>query len=129
MALIYGAGRGGALAVRELLQNSTLELTPVGFLDDDPGKRRLKIDGLPILGAIDDLSTVLDRHDGKIATVVVAITDLTTEKFAIIREICAARNVSVRWMRFMLEDVVLHDEPSRGVVAFRRPDRRPPPRA
>jgi UDP-GlcNAc:undecaprenyl-phosphate GlcNAc-1-phosphate transferase len=128
MALIYGAGRGGALAVRELLQNTTLELTPVGFLDDDRRKRRLKIDGLPILGAIDDLAAVLDRHDGKIATVVVAITDLATEKFAQIREICAARNVSVRWMRFMLEDVVLQ-EPARGVVAFRRPDRRPPPRA
>lgn len=129
MALIYGAGRGGALAVRELLQNTSLELTPVGFLDDDRTKRRLKIDGLPILGSIDDLAAVLARHDGKIATVVVAITDLATEKFALIREICGQRNVSVRWMRFMLEDVVLQEPATRGVVAFRRPDRRPPPRA
>src|SRR5215471_1288252 len=35
-ALIYGAGRGGQLVLRELLQNSRFGLRPIGFLDDDP---------------------------------------------------------------------------------------------
>src|SRR5215831_5370326 len=35
-AVIYGAGRGGQLALREMRQNPMLGLKPIGFIDDDP---------------------------------------------------------------------------------------------
>ena len=49
-AVIYGAGRGGALLVRELLQNREMGLLPIGFIDDDVRKRNLLIEGVPVLG-------------------------------------------------------------------------------
>ena len=36
--LVYGAGRGGTLLVREILQNPAAGFQPVGFIDDDPQK-------------------------------------------------------------------------------------------
>jgi FlaA1/EpsC-like NDP-sugar epimerase len=56
--LIYGAGRGGRLLARELLQNPDLKLMPVGFLDDDTAKQRLRIDGLRVLGRLSDLPRI-----------------------------------------------------------------------
>ena len=40
--LIVGAGEGGRLVVRELMRNPELRMRPVGFIDDDPRKRRLE---------------------------------------------------------------------------------------
>ena len=49
--LIVGGGEGGRLVVRELLRNKSLGLRPVGFLDDDPRKQKIKDEhGLRVLG-------------------------------------------------------------------------------
>lgn len=59
---IYGAGDGGELAVRELLNNSELRLQPFCFLDDDPRKHGERIHGVPVLGGLDSLGYVAERH-------------------------------------------------------------------
>ena len=104
-ALIYGAGRGGLLATRELLQNATHGLSPIGFIDDDPRKRRQRLDGLAVLGSVDDLATILDRRSGVVAAVIVAIGELPRERLVQVYDICAARNIPVRRMRFTLDEV------------------------
>ena len=43
--LIYGAGRRGAAAARELFQNQGLNLRPVGFIDDDWQMRGMIVAG------------------------------------------------------------------------------------
>src|SRR5271165_4450634 len=48
--LIAGAGEGGRMVVREILRNRELGLVPVGFLDDDPTKPRLRVDGVRVRG-------------------------------------------------------------------------------
>jgi UDP-GlcNAc:undecaprenyl-phosphate GlcNAc-1-phosphate transferase len=118
-ALIYGAGRGGALAARELLQNQAIGLAPLGFLDDDPRKRRLTIDGLAVLGSLGDLERVLDEHPGRIAAVVVAIDDLPPGKFDHVCAACVRRGVTVRRMRFALDEV-RHRPPDQRVIGFPR---------
>ena len=45
--LIVGAGDGGRLVLREILRNPDLGLRPVGFVDDDPRKRGMRVDGVP----------------------------------------------------------------------------------
>jgi UDP-GlcNAc:undecaprenyl-phosphate/decaprenyl-phosphate GlcNAc-1-phosphate transferase len=102
-ALIYGAGRGGSLAVRELLQNSAFDLTPVGFIDDDVRKRRMKIDGLVVRASLGDLAAFIDRRP--VAAVIVAISNLPADRFDRLCDICASRGVAVRQMRFAIEDV------------------------
>src|SRR5262249_14809597 len=62
--LIVGAGDGGRLVLREMLRNPELGLNPVGFVDDDPAKRRIKVEGVRVLGTTgDDLPRVLDETE------------------------------------------------------------------
>ena len=51
--LIFGAGDAGQQIVRALHRDPTTDFDPVGILDDDPTKRRLKVHGVPVVG---------DRH-------------------------------------------------------------------
>lgn len=104
-AIVYGAGRGGALAVREILQNPSLGLTPIGFLDDDMAKRRLRVDGLGVLGTLDDLPALLDRRSGQISAVIVSISNLPRERLERVCEVCHTHGIAVRRMRVDLEDV------------------------
>lgn len=116
-ALIIGAGRCGALAVRELLQNPDHGLVPMGFLDDDPLKQRRRIDGYRVLGPLSELPARLDQAPGAVSAVVVAIRDLSTPSLDTILAACDARNIPVRRMRFSLEDTDWRDRTS-GVVKF-----------
>jgi UDP-GlcNAc:undecaprenyl-phosphate GlcNAc-1-phosphate transferase len=60
--VIYGAGQGGELLLREILNNKKLNINPVGFLDDDPLKIGKKIQGYPIWGSFDHLSELKNKH-------------------------------------------------------------------
>jgi UDP-GlcNAc:undecaprenyl-phosphate GlcNAc-1-phosphate transferase len=60
--VIYGAGRGGELLLREILNNKQLNVNPVGFVDDDPLKLGKKIQGYPILGSFEDLEPLHTKH-------------------------------------------------------------------
>jgi FlaA1/EpsC-like NDP-sugar epimerase len=61
--LIVGAGEGGRLVLREVLRNPQLGLAPVGFVDDDPLKRGIRIDGVKVLGPTDQLGRILDEAE------------------------------------------------------------------
>src|SRR5262245_19660508 len=60
--LLVGAGEAGALFARELRRNPQAAMTAMGFVDDDPNKRRDTVAGLPVLGTIADLPTVCKEH-------------------------------------------------------------------
>jgi UDP-GlcNAc:undecaprenyl-phosphate GlcNAc-1-phosphate transferase len=117
MALIVGSGRAGSLAVRELLQNADLGFVPLGFVDDDPAKLRKRVEGYRVLGTIDNLPALLDRHHASVRTVIISIRDLSHERFTAICEACDARGIEVRRMRFSLEETDWRDRTA-GVVRF-----------
>jgi UDP-GlcNAc:undecaprenyl-phosphate GlcNAc-1-phosphate transferase len=114
--LIYGAGRGGRLLARELLQNPDLELVPVGFLDDDPAKQRLRVEGIRVLGRMSDLPRIATALD--VSEVAIGIRDLTSERFLEIAALCDTNGLHLRRMRFSLEDVRV--TPDRAVLRFPR---------
>jgi UDP-GlcNAc:undecaprenyl-phosphate/decaprenyl-phosphate GlcNAc-1-phosphate transferase len=58
--LIYGAGRRGVAAARELIQNHSAGLRPVGFVDDDPEKQGRIVNGIPVLGTSRNLIRLLE---------------------------------------------------------------------
>ncbi len=60
--LVVGAGDAGQLVVREMQRNPRLAHTPVGFVDDDPSKRNLRIHGVRVLGTTDDLGHLIRDH-------------------------------------------------------------------
>jgi FlaA1/EpsC-like NDP-sugar epimerase len=58
--LIVGAGNGGQQVAFELRRNPGLRSSPVGFVDDDPRKQGMRIGGIKVLGATDNLPRILD---------------------------------------------------------------------
>jgi FlaA1/EpsC-like NDP-sugar epimerase len=93
--LIAGAGDGGRLVLREIIRNRGLGLAPVGFLDDDPRKRGLRIDGVRVRGSTEgDLSRILD--DAEPEEVIIAIPSAPgSTRARIVRE-CRTRAIPVR---------------------------------
>lgn len=100
--VIYGAGDGGELLVRELLNNRELGLTPVGFIDDDPHKHGRMIHGLKVIGALDRLSE-LTGPEGGVEEVVISTSKLDPERFAALSAITQNTGIRTRRMRIALE--------------------------
>lgn len=61
--MIYGAGRGGELLLREIFNNPHLKMQPVGFIDDDTFKAGKQLQGYPIMGTFEDLTQLQNEHD------------------------------------------------------------------
>lgn len=101
--LIYGAGRGGTLLLRELLDNPSHQLTPVGFLDDAPSKQRLKVEGLPVLGRLEDLPGIVTSTGAM--ELIVSIRDIDRHRLGLVAALCREHNLRPRLMRFGLEDL------------------------
>jgi len=101
--LVYGAGGGAALLVRVLLEDASLGLNPVGLIDDDPAKRRLRVEGVPVIGSFAQLDTLL--ADGRIREVIVSIRALDRTRLAEAAAVCKAHDVTIRAMRFALDEI------------------------
>ena len=53
--LVVGAGNAGELLIRDMLSDASSHYRPVGLVDDDPIKRKMKIHGIPVVGTIADI--------------------------------------------------------------------------
>jgi UDP-GlcNAc:undecaprenyl-phosphate GlcNAc-1-phosphate transferase len=115
-ALIYGAGRSGTITMREMLQNPSLGLTPLGFIDDDPKKRRLRIEGLAVVGTVEDLGRLLDRRPGAVSAVIIAISDLSRDRLDRVVAMCTERGIAIRRLRLDLEEV--RSQQAASIVRF-----------
>jgi FlaA1/EpsC-like NDP-sugar epimerase len=100
--LIAGAGEGGRMVVREILRNRELGLIPVGFLDDDSLKHRLRIDGVRVRGNTEeDLPRILD--DAEPDEVIIAIPSAPGSTRARIVKECRQRGIPVRTLPTVFE--------------------------
>src|ERR1700733_2953606 len=100
--LIAGAGEGGRMVAREIMRNRDLSLTPVGFIDDDPAKRGLRIEGLRVRGNTEEeLQRILDEAEPD--EVIIAIPSAPgSTRARIVRE-CRARSIPVRTLPTVFE--------------------------
>jgi len=101
--LIYGAGDGGELLLRELRNNEELRMAPIGFLDDDPAKSGKLIHGLRVFGGNGDLSTICVQH--KVDEVVISSLKMSEERIQEVVQCCAERQIAVKRMRITMEDL------------------------
>ena len=92
--IIYGAGDKGEFALREILNNQKLGLTPVGFIDDDVRKRRRKIQGYKVLGGCDDLAAVVTKY--RVREIIVASGSMRPENLLATCTICEKMGVDVK---------------------------------
>jgi FlaA1/EpsC-like NDP-sugar epimerase len=100
--LIVGAGDGGRLVLREIVRNRGLGLQPVGFLDDDPRKRGLRIEGVKVRGNTqDELPRVLGETEPD--EVIIAIPSAPgSTRARVVRE-CRTRGIPVRTLPTVFE--------------------------
>ena len=90
--LIIGAGRAGEMLARDMRRDE--DYVPVGFLDDQPRLRGAKVHGLPVLGVIDDLPTVV--ADLAVDIVIIAIPSANTAQMRRVVERCEQAGVMFR---------------------------------
>ena len=84
--VIYGAGDAGVLLLREIRGNPGLPYNVLGFVDDDPEKRRLALYGTKVLGAGEDLGELVRKQ--RIETVLIAIPSATGAQVTRILRLC-----------------------------------------
>ena len=101
--LIYGAGDGGELLLRELLNNRALKYSPVGFIDDDPSKHGKLIHGLKVYSGNGDLASVCRKAD--VDELLISSSMMSEERLRTIQDICRNQNIAVKRMRITIEDL------------------------
>jgi UDP-GlcNAc:undecaprenyl-phosphate/decaprenyl-phosphate GlcNAc-1-phosphate transferase len=91
--LVVGAGGHGRGVARELRESGALV---VGFVDDNRALRRRRIAGVTVLGAVDEIPTLLvtARPD----KVLVTIPDASPDRLALVVEACEAAGVPCRFV-------------------------------
>jgi FlaA1/EpsC-like NDP-sugar epimerase len=60
--IVAGAGDAGASVVDQLLRNRSACIRPVAIIDDDVSKKGTQICGVPVVGTIADLKSIVFRH-------------------------------------------------------------------
>jgi FlaA1/EpsC-like NDP-sugar epimerase len=91
--LIVGAGEAGILIAREMQRHPEAGLVPIGFLDDEPGKFRQRVVGLPVYGPIGELLTVAQRE--RVQEVLIAVPSATGD--FVRRVVDLAREAQLRY--------------------------------
>jgi FlaA1/EpsC-like NDP-sugar epimerase len=99
--LVVGAGSGGQMVVRELQLNPNLGATAIGFVDDDPRKRGMRMLGLKVLGSTQEIERILDET--KPNEVVIAIPSAPGTLRGRIVAACRDREVRVRTLPTVFE--------------------------
>jgi FlaA1/EpsC-like NDP-sugar epimerase len=100
--LIVGAGKGGQMVVRELRLNPTLGGTAIGFVDDDPRKRGMRMNGgVKVLGSTDEIAPILDETEPD--EVIIAIPSAPGTLRAKVVAACRERRIRVRTLPTVFE--------------------------
>lgn len=109
--LLYGAGRGGRLVLRELRQNPAWRMRPVGFVDDDPRLWGREVNGLRVLGPSSRLDEVAARTGAR--AVVVTSDKIPVERLA--RVAARAPHLELGWLRLRWEPLAAAWEAQQAV--------------
>lgn len=123
--LIIGAGQAGRMLVRQINQSDNHRMNPVGFIDDNSHLQNLTVNGVKVLGTLEQLESVVENH--AIDKIVFAIPSMNyQDRLAVIKrakalctnvhtlpmiEEVAAGKVAVNQMRQVSIDDLLGREP------------------
>jgi FlaA1/EpsC-like NDP-sugar epimerase len=101
--LIIGAGRAGSAIARELRIDPALGYYPLGFVDDNPGKLGIKINGVKVLGNTSALSHLIKKY--QIECVLIAIPSAKGYQIEQIIDKCRQSKVSFKILPPMSEQL------------------------
>jgi UDP-GlcNAc:undecaprenyl-phosphate GlcNAc-1-phosphate transferase len=93
--IIVGAGAAGRGMLRELRDRGASRV--IGFVDDDPSMRGRRIQGVPVVGRLDEIGWIVGRYDP--AALLVTIPNAETSRLEGIVEACRRAEVPCRFVR------------------------------
>ncbi len=99
--LIYGAGDGGEMVLRELNNNPNWNYLAVGFIDDDPLKRDKVIHGLRVYDGNGSLSELCVQKE--IPEILISARNMPPDKLKSIRESCRESQVLLKTAHIRIE--------------------------
>ncbi|MCD5324120.1 MULTISPECIES: polysaccharide biosynthesis protein [Pontibacillus] len=102
--LIIGAGSAGRMLARQMKESEAANVKLIGFVDDDFTMRHLNVTGLPVYGAIKDLSSVVEKQG--VNHIVIAMPSVEKAR---IKEIVSLAQSAVKNVQIlpMIEDLVM----------------------
>ncbi len=92
--LVIGAGGAGAMVVRESRRDPECAREFIGFLDDDPAKLGLAIDGVNVLGPLASVRETVEAR--KVSEVLIAIPSVGRKLTQQVVEACAGLDMKLR---------------------------------
>jgi len=102
-ALIYGAGDGGEMLFRELMNNPVWKYVPVGFIDDDPLKQGKVIHGLKVYDANGTLPDIC--HSKSVTEILISSSEIPPEKLENLKSLCNGLNISLLRAQLKIEPI------------------------
>lgn len=101
--LIYGAGDGGEMILRELRNNPMWNYRPVGFIDDDPLKKDKVINGLRVYDSNGTLAALCDENE--IQEILISSSKIPAETIKSLRAMCRDSNIELKRAEMRIEPV------------------------
>jgi UDP-GlcNAc:undecaprenyl-phosphate GlcNAc-1-phosphate transferase len=105
--LIYGAGHGGQVLLKEILDNKRFAVKPIGFVDDDVTKVGKRLSGYPVMGQGLNLEAILEKQPVK--GLIISCRDMTQENHERIVALCRSRGIFLKRFTVNLEDIDLEE--------------------
>jgi len=97
--IMIGAGNSSEKIIREIIDNPTMHYNVVGLFDDDNNKIGATIHGIPIVGSIDSISSILIAFD----EIIICIPTATNEQMRRIVAICKSTGKPYRTVPTLTE--------------------------
>ncbi len=101
--LIYGAGDGGEMVLRELRNNPEWNYRPIGFVDDDPLKNGKIINGLQVYDSNGTLSDLCGEKG--IEEILISSKKIPAETLRSLRAMCRDSNIELKRAELRIEPV------------------------
>jgi UDP-GlcNAc:undecaprenyl-phosphate GlcNAc-1-phosphate transferase len=99
--VIYGAGTGGQLALRELVEQDGKDVRCLGFIDDNPETHGRSLGDYPVLGGHETLARLIGAD--AVDEVVVSSRKIDAVRINEILRFCQGRSVTLYRLNFDLE--------------------------
>lgn len=128
--MIAGAGKGGVLVLNEIRTNPSLGIQVIGFVDDDPYKKGISIQGIPVLGNTEEIPELVKKHG--IDEIIIAIPSADYKDIIRITEIVHNVQIKAKVLPSLgklieegvfagqLRDVLYDDLLDRQIIKFQR---------
>ncbi|ALG66532.1 polysaccharide biosynthesis protein [Beggiatoa leptomitoformis] len=92
--LVLGAGTSGEMLVRDMRRSHGYSYVPVGFLDDRHRLHGGRVQGLPVLGSIENVVTIVKTH--AIDAIVIAMPSASDSEMQRVVDYCEQAGVPFR---------------------------------